>query len=287
MVSGWPELAALLEMNIGVVLAPGLYFLVRPPQGVVGPVAVVLMTSLTWMGLPRLARPAGWRTLPVALLIQSVVLLVWTHSDVLQRIFLPFLPLLCVGLATEVRRLLSLLADSFRRKQRLIQRAMAVAIGAALGTAVAGGAYAYVGYIPYIVKTEAPWQAGFTAEKQDLFAWIRQNTDPSASVVACHDAELYLYTGRQAMRPLGVLPQSLYLHDVRTWQQTRDQLLDVARYVRAQYWVVPSEDYSWLPIRDNYTRDVRALLNSQPLLFESWSGRVRLYDIKNPAGSHN
>ena len=71
-----------------------------------------------------------------------------------------------------------------------------------------------------------------------------------------------------------------YANDSDARDRDLAHVLDTARHVEARYWVSSSRDFNWLSGGDAVRAKIEELLTVQPLLFESSTGRFRVYDLQ-------
>ena len=116
-------------------------------------------------------------------------------------------------------------------------------------------------------------------EKKDLYRWIQDQTSDSELLVACDDVELYLYTGRQAIRPIAFSTEWFYTGNRHVFERDLLRMFDTARYIGATYWVRAADDYHWCKNRDEIHQRLDDMLQGLPVVYESASRYVRLYDI--------
>jgi len=153
--------------------------------------ATYLLIAASIAGNVRLVRRHGWNPLHLFAIAYIAILLVWNWTPS-PRLTLPLLPLLLAGVAAEIEHLAGLVSARFG--------------GRHAGAAVfALAALIFLGTNLYSQSTWAPAvlreKHHATERDQSVYHWIRQNTAPSATFRTWGDVKLYLYTGRQAIRP--------------------------------------------------------------------------------------
>jgi hypothetical protein len=278
---------AMVFLNAAMALdSPGAFLLGAPLGGWGGIVVQFLAGIATLAGVARHAKTHGWRVVHVVLGLQWLVLLVWTQAaDLTQRFFLPFLPLFCVGAWTEGRRIWNAAAATLRKRTAFLEKALAAAVVLGGLFLIARGALHYVRSGWTFVHEVCPRRASLEQEKREAFSWIRTHTQAADRFVSENDAELYLHTGRLAMRPIVFTYETFYTGDERIWQQDEQHLLDAARHIGARYWMVATDDCSWCPQRRKYLAKAAEIRRAAPLVFQSSGGRVQLYDISPLTGA--
>ena len=272
----------LLKNFISTILAPGVLLLLPlANHGAVLSVGVGgIVTIAAWVGLFWHFRREGWKSIHGAFLFYLAMVLPWPFPP--QRFLVPFLPLFFGGLALVVREIGRNAATTMRVSATMAKRApAAVAYVGLIGLAgllVANGAWA----APTALARLMAQQRSLLASKRQAYRWIAENTPESARFIAYDDVLLYLYTGREAIRPIAPSTASEYDNNPAIAQRDAAHLGDVARHVRANYWLVTPSDFGadlgddeiLLPQREN------ELLAHFPVVFQCDSGRVRLYALR-------
>jgi hypothetical protein len=115
-----------------------------------------------------------------------------------DRALLPVLPLLLAGLTTGLVALAENLAASWRRKG--LDAALAVCFGLIL-VSFPIFALRHSTQTLWHDAVDIPAQMRLSNQSaQPAYDWIRQNTDPETTFYAINDTELFLRTGRRAIR---------------------------------------------------------------------------------------
>ena len=231
-------------------------------------------------GIVRQARSGGGRWMPIhfILFFYTPIVLLWNYS-LMDRFLQLFLPLFYAGLWVEGRHLFSMLRKTLAAGQpageKILAGVMAVGVVALALTAA-----------DYYIRRSRPAfpaliarRAALLEEKKEIYAWIRDHTDPGARFIAYEDASLFLYTGRQAARPIAFSTEAFYMKDEAVLNRDLDHILDVARSIGARYWVASADDFdleTGLPLIEKRVANLKSGL---PVLFRSRNGKVRLYDL--------
>jgi hypothetical protein len=280
-----PNLATLAKVaatNLLVwLLLPGIYLLnplaVRSVPWSIGLTA--LLSAACYAGMLRAVRASGVKGLHAVLLFYSVVVLLWPFLPF--RLLILFLPLLFGGLCVTIRRGLGFVASGTSRGRSAGRRAQAVVVAGILALAVTVCLnYAYG--IPNTLRKSEEKSRALLAQKREAYDWIRRNSHPGDRFIAYEDGLLYLYTGRQAVRPIACLWTAYYTGNRRLAEQDAAHLTDVARHIRPAYWVVSPDDFGLEPAPNRTLLEAAEarLLAKQPLGFRSADGRVRVYDVR-------
>jgi hypothetical protein len=276
-------LAAVVKSNFLMAsIQPGV-FILHPmfESGSLGSlVLLVLLSVACYAGVVRHYREVGWGAYPVVFLFYIAILLTYPYPP--DRYLLPFLPMFYGGLCLEGRHFVSLLADRVRPGHDAGERLVALAL--ALGTLALAAIVAvnYVHGIPAETAHFAERNSKLLAARRGAYDWIQRHTPPDARFIAYDDGLLYLYAGRQAIRPIDCMPQVYYLHDDRYAERDAARLADVALHVRASYWLASADDYvmeSPVDFRLLHAREKVLLADSQ-VVYRSPDGSVVLYDIR-------
>jgi len=232
-------------------------------------------------GLVRQARGQEWKPIHFIFAFYLVITLLWNYP-IMYRFLLLFLPLFLAGLWIEGKRLASLILANLRPAEPLAERALAVA--AAAGFAAVSGLMAWnfaAGYRPQL-KTISAQHREATQQALPLYAWIREHTTPDTVIVATHDVELYLYTGRQAVVPITFSTAYIYTGDRSSLEHDLDHITDTAVALGACYWLTTPNDFEMLDFPTSEPQDrVAQLTAALPQVWRSEDGRTRLYDASS------
>ena len=159
------------------------------------PGAVSTLTLAAFHGLFRHGRANGWSAVHLAVPLYSAVLLVWSHGGYMLRFGLPLLPLFALGLWTEARSLVGVIAQTLRPRNPLLDRLVAAGVALVILFFSIRGATGYWQRNNGIVGQSAA-RIEVSKEGQELYGWIRNNTEASARFISCDDGCLYLSTRR-------------------------------------------------------------------------------------------
>ena len=176
-----------------------------------------------WRGLQKK------QILPFMISSYLLVVLIWPWPPL--RFIVPVLGFLLCYLLDETWRLLRSLSPSACRKA-LVMAASALLIW---GNVWQTRAVASLNHRTHYPTTTAYYQSPanwscFT----DAFAWIDSHTRPTDIIASYFDSMVFLYTGRQAFRPLVVAPASPY-YGIASTPVTPDQLLHTLKAQKRCY----------------------------------------------------
>jgi len=277
----WSVLGAMLRTNLRLLIAaPGRYFVM---PGVTLPVNVftfaltLLVTALSLGGIVRLYRSSPRRSMIFAMVGSLPILLLWNYV-IYDRFLLPFVPLICLGIAVEFARLASMLRGAVRNGttgNRVAGGAIAILLIGLAGT----GAYDYVQFARGMEPLSAAL-ADLNRERRQAYEWISNNTSQRERVVAYADGLAFLYTDRQSVRPIEVTTDCFYQPERDRCAVNLDEVIASTRYVDAKYWITTPSDYGLTgSFEPELRQDIAAALRIRlKPVFVSSEGTVTVYD---------
>ena len=276
---GIPSLAALIHLvllNLFVLAAsPGT--IVFGTFGTIWNFAVTLLSFPMWIGVLRQWRHSEWKPVLLSFVFYLSVILVWPYPQP-ERFLLPFLPLLIAGLWIEARRIGGVVLTKLRIGTATSERigsAVVVIIG---GVLLAVGAWNCLVRDPRERQVSAATLAAGLQEREQAYQWIREYTKPDDRVVAWKDAVLFLYTGRQSLRPVAPLPQDFYLDDASSEKRDLAHLCDAPRHAGVHYWMTTPQDFNLEPHREALLARMKVVSAALPVVFRSVQGNVEIHD---------
>jgi hypothetical protein len=277
----WP----ILKQNaLLLLLQPGIYFadprFIRPSD--LGTVFTCLLSAIVFFGVFHLARRTGWQPVHFSLAFYIVPLLFWSYP-IAERCLLPFLPLFMAGIWIEWKRVALRVRDSFTCPHLRAERWPATVLALALLIFSAGIGLAQERNSG-VISRQSTARASLLLEKHEAYSWLRANTPPGSRAVAYEDVSLFLFSGRQALRPITFSSAALY--DPSLLGNDVSCLTSGAEGIRASYWVMSDDDFSieWTEATSAALARESQLGDSLPELFRSGSGRVRVYGVRPGAG---
>jgi len=238
--------------------------------------AAMLLAFPIWIGLNRQARYREWRPALFTLLFYISTLLVWPYPSP-ERFLLPILPILLAGLWCELRRIVVVQLHALRGGAAAARAAVGV-LCILLFTLFAVAAWNVLVADPRARKEGAGTLAATLEQREQGYRWLREHSDPRDRVAAWQDAVLYLYTGRQSLRPIAPLPQAIYADDVAS--ETRDlaHICDAPRHSRVRYWMTEPDDFRLESHRERFIERMAEMSRALPVVFQSSEGSVRILD---------
>jgi hypothetical protein len=233
------DLPLLIWYNLdGFLMGTGKLLIFDLPYGSIHLERLVAIAAI--VGSVRLAVRRRELHYPLAALAMSAILLIW-HYPPDQRFVFPLLPLLLMGLTTEVYNVCGALRLTWA-KPSFADRFAAAGIG---GLFAAGAAFAVFcivfGLTRFIPDLFASYRADFTARRQ-AYVWIDRNVPRDANLYAYQDPVLFLYTGHPACR-IPIPPKFLYHGDDAGIDKLMGSLADFARDHRLTYLLLTPDDY--------------------------------------------
>jgi 4-amino-4-deoxy-L-arabinose transferase-like glycosyltransferase len=258
-------------------IQPALYFVdptgVRP--AVIAVVFLVFLSAIAIRGLFRQVQWEGWKPIHFAFGFYLLPLLPWDYAN-FERFLIPFLPLIAAGMWIETVHLVSLVRSAIR-KQSGFGAKIAAFFFLLLGCSVLVGAALSWRKGTGILVRNSQLRAALLPEKQQAYAWLRENTPADARVLAYEDASSFLYSDRKTIRPSIFSPAGYYRPEILTSEVSC--LISSAAAIDANYWIVADDDFSieWEPAHSDAIAKEREMERSLPTSFRSAGGRVRIY----------
>lgn len=283
-----PNISTFLQMirNTGVLLlvAPVRYILAPSfePWSPAGMGVYVPLTLVLIAGIVRLVRIQGWKPVHAVFLVYSAILLVWPYPQ-MHRFLLLFMPLFFAGLYVEMKRIVRAIVGNLKSNLPALDKLSALALSAILLAAGTVALWNYAHGDRSSLNARIERRASILQEKEEAYEWIRQNTEASTKIVAFEDVMLYLYTGRQTIRPIAFLPSCCITNQISILQSDLNHITDVPRRVQAGFWLM-SDDYfdaeGSIPLIHAKMIELKSTL---PLAFRSREGHVQIYDLSTLA----
>jgi hypothetical protein len=273
---------AMLSENLQAFLQAPAAACLFPPLGggnsYAGVLFSITLSAGIGTGIVRQARGSEWKPIHFVFPLYSGLTLVWNYA-LMDRFLLLFLPLFYAGLWVEGRHWICMLRNNLRPARPAAATAFAGMLAAGSGALAALAASHYLSGLLPRAPGAAASRAARMQEKQQLYDWIRRNTAPGDRFIAYQDVNLYLYTGRQAMRPIAFSTEGFYKKDQKILERDLDHITDVARHIGARYWVMADDDFrleTGLPLIESRMNQLRSVL---PSVFRTAGGRVEVYDL--------
>lgn len=271
---------ALLKQTVPILILASGRYLVTPleetPSTFQFALSLMLAAAMA-SGVIRQARKHGWKPIHFALPPYCVIILAWPYP-LMGRFLLPFLALFLAGLWIELRRLAKMLGVSLRGGAPAGEKCVASVLGA-LGVAlaaVAGWNSLVMEHSRLVARSAERGKA--VQEQLQAYQWVREHSAPGDHIIAYEDPLLYLYTGREAVRPATISPAFVYLGTQESLRNDSAHLADTVRSIGARFWLTTDGDFSMegntRVIHDRMAEIKKAL----PLVFHSSDNTVQIYD---------
>jgi hypothetical protein len=271
--SAW-ALGRFLETSIAALaLAPGSIVL-GVDRGRVA--ATALLSVLVWLGMLRQIKQPEWQATWHVLIPYCCIVIAWLPLP--ERFLLPFIPVFFAALWLETQRLWAMCRVNLRGGVPFLERALAGAFACVFIFVLGFTGWNYIVGDPRDLQRSSGVQAHALEEKKQAYQWIRHNTGPNDRIAAWEDGLMYLYTGRQGLRPFVPLPQDFYMDDRESLRSDLAHMCDASRHTGVRYWLVANDDFlisSGIDRIDARMAEIAAVL---PVVFRSKDDFVRIYD---------
>jgi Dolichyl-phosphate-mannose-protein mannosyltransferase len=271
--SAW-ALVRFLETNIAALALSAGSVVLGVDGGHVG--ATALLSVLVWLGIVRQMRRPEWQATVYVLILYCCIVVSWLPLP--ERFLVPFIPVFFVALWLEMSRLWALCRANLRSGVPWLQRALAIALACILLYVLGFTAWNYLVGDPRDLQQNSAVRAHALEEKKQAYQWIRDHTGPNDRIAAWEDGLMYLYTGRQGLRPFEPLPQDSYMDDQESLRRDLAHMCDAPRHARVRFWLISDDDFS---VRSGVARidarmaEIAAVL---PVVFRSGENHVQIHD---------
>jgi hypothetical protein len=240
------------------------------------------MSAIALSGVLRLFRRPEWRVVTFMAIPYVLIIMVWPYPVMERYLYFPFLPILLVAMVLESKRLISLAMANMRAPAAMSNRVLAAGICAILAGYVTFAGWSYFVRDRRQLREAQKSNANALEQRKEVYAWIREHTPIDAKIVAYDDVPLFLYSGRQALRPIVLLPSVAYSKirgtDSPDLSGDLAHLCDAPRDAGATYWLVTGEDFGLDADPAKTAARQNEVVSVLPLLFQSAGGFARLYD---------
>jgi hypothetical protein len=240
-------------------------------------VLFVMLSVIVFRGGFRLVSSAGWQPIHIALAFYLLPILAWNYG-VMDRFLLPFLPLILAGMWWEAQQVVSQLRRASGGKGRGEAAIVACFFGMVGVALLAGVGASWKGETRAIAeKSES--RAALLVEKREAYAWLEKNSFPDAVSIAYEDASMFLYSGKQAIRPVIFSTAGVKRPEVLNAEVAC--LTSSAGAVHAKFWLVSDDDFDseWEAAKLAAKQKERELQRSLSPVFQSGQGKVRIYKL--------
>ncbi len=272
---------AMLKNNAILILrSPSDYFLapLLARGTMAGSALMLLVTAGIFAGVVRQSQERGWKPIHWVFPFYAALTLVWNYPKT-DRFFFLFLPLFAGGLWFEAKHFLALSFRTISKSHPRSQRTLAGILAFVVGAIICGLALNYADGARRVMAETAGKRSILLPEKREAYEWLSCCTSRDDVVIAYEDASLYLYSGRQSMRPV-VFPTSGLFEPVYI-QESLAHITDVAHVIGARYWLIADDDFDMEWNTATFPGRMREmeLEEKLPVVFQSLKGHVRIYKI--------
>jgi 4-amino-4-deoxy-L-arabinose transferase-like glycosyltransferase len=277
---------AMISNNLGLLIQSPADFFLSPllvSDSMTGRALVLLVSVMAVAGLVRQAFLRGWAPFHYVLPFYALIIVLWNYPDASNRFLLPFCFLLVAGLWLEMRRILVVVQSKISSGSTHSERFMAAVFGVAMLFIGFGMIVNYVNGHRRNLYALSRQRESILKPKQEAYRWLADH-DCCSPVLAYEDADVYLYSGRTAMRPVIFVTSSIY--EPKILDGSLGHILDVGRAIKAGYWLFSEDDFAMES--ENAMSAIRNCLgvlgpNDWRASFKSNDGRVVLR--KFPSGA--
>jgi hypothetical protein len=276
---------SIISNNLGLlIIGPADLFLsplLVTESGFVKTFAALLFFTIVLSGIARQAKIGGWKPIHYILPLYAALIVFWNYPDAGNRFLLPFAFLLVAGAWIELRNIFFLLQIKlFARTSTLPERALAVILSAAVLFVGFVTTLAYTAKDPGKLLWLSQQRGSILTEKREAYQWLadKHSREP---VLAYEDANVYLYSGQTAMRPVLFATSAMY--DSVPLNQSLSHVMDIGSALNASYWLFSQDDYSV-----DFQKAADALKHclgpsgpaEMPLAFSSMDGHVVIRSLR-------
>jgi hypothetical protein len=248
------------------------------PANLITSALAFLLSSISLGGAVRWYASSRRRAIVFMFLGTLPVLLLWNYP-LYERFLIPFMPLILLGIVVELQRIISLLSVA-ARTESTINRVVALTVGVVLLAVVMLVGYNYRHY-GHDLAALSRHRAALNRERREAYRWIAGNTPTSARVCAYEDAMVYLYTGRQAIRPVAISTDCRYQPERQRCASDYSEMGSWIAYVGARYWLTDADDFGLegdRRLRPEVQQHIADLKSRMRPVFVSSNANVIVYD---------
>jgi hypothetical protein len=248
------------------------------PSTFLGIALSAVLTAMILAGIVRQARKHGWKPVHLIVPFYTLIAIIWSFNED-YRFFIPFMPLFMLGYWNELRHLLTMVRKAALKNRPISDRILARVLAVGFVVLTAAILWNYLAPARTMISEIGRARAALLSDKREAYDWIERSTPTDAHVIAYDDGSLYLYTGRQAIRPIIFTAADFF--EPNELQLALEHMADVAKAVRAGYWVDADDDFHLESshISQKAVRRENEILRDCPLVFSSADGRVRIYSL--------
>jgi hypothetical protein len=282
-VPSWDVLGAQVQLALTETLKhPAIAVFHLPAQGFVSMPLALLSIAISvgvLNGVVTRARLHGLHPAHVAALFYLPIVLLWNYL-LMERFWLPFLPLLLAGATDELARIAAMARETWR-KNVAGERVVAVGFAAVMIALLAFASFRGLWAAPEALANVQQKRADLAEAKREAYRWVGAHSDSGETVISNDDALLYLYTGRQGMRPFAPLTDSFFAQDEARLERDLAGLTDTPATLGSRYWITAPDDFEMTHAPERIRSRVDDELSPAAVVFTSRDGKVRIYDLSS------
>jgi hypothetical protein len=277
---------SIISNNLGLlIIGPADLFLsplLVAESGFVKTFAALLFFTFVLSGIARQAKISGWKPVHYVLPFYAALIVFWNYPDAGNRFLLPFAFLLVAGAWIELRNIFFLLrAKLFSKTSTRPKRALAAILSAGVLFVGFVTTLAYTTKDPGKLLSLSEQRGSTLTGKREAYQWLADKCCREP-VLAYEDANVYLYSGQTAMRPVLFATSAMY--DSVPLKQSLGHVMDIGAALNASYWLFSLDDYSV-----DFQKAADALKHclgprgpaEMPLAFSSTDGRVVIRSLRD------
>ncbi len=272
--------ATIKQNSIIILRAPAEYFLapLLTRNSLLGVFLLLLVALATLAGVVRQSREGRWRSIYWVFPFYSALILIWNYPNT-GRFFLVLLPLFVGALWAEGRHFVAVSYTMLRKSPDLSQKTVAGICVFGVSALACAMVINYVNGGRKVLVELAGDRSSLLEEKREAYQWLNCCTSHNDIVIAYEDASLYLYSNRQAMRPMAF--RTSVASDPVLLQNSLAHITDVAHVVGARYWLIADDDFDaeWEKAGTLGRKREVEIEDTLPVVFQSHRGRIRIYKI--------
>jgi hypothetical protein len=243
--------------------------------------AALFFLTLMLCGMARQARVFGWKPVHYILPFYLGLIVFWNFPDAGNRFLLPFAFFIAAGIWMEMKNLFCLLQTKLSSAtSSRFEKGIAGMLNVAILFTAFVTALAYISRDPGKLASLSHRRASLLPAKQEAYQWLSGGVCCSP-VLAYEDVNVYLYSGRSAMRPV-LFPTSA-IYEPNREDESLNHVMDIPEALDAQYWLFSEDDYSV-----DFQKAADALSQclgpsgpaDLPVVFKSRDGRVVIRSLQ-------
>lgn len=236
----------------------------------------MLLSVLVWLGILRQIRRPEWQATGYVLILYCCVLVIWLPLP--ERLLLPFIPVFFGAVWLEMSRLGAMCWANLRSGAPWWQRTLATALACMFISLLVFCGWNYLVRYPRDLQLSSQAQARALEEKKQAYQWIRENAGPNDRIAAWEDGLMYLFTGRQGLRPIMFRPQDFYMDDQESLRRDLAHVCDAPRHAGVRYWLRADDDIFTGPRTGPINARMAEIAAVLPVVFRSKDNYARIYD---------